>query len=172
MKRTMIVGALAGLFVAGAALAADREQMHITELTLGDPAVVLEATATELNRVADGATATAEEINAAADLSARTTTASLTNGATLTLSATTPTVVLTGIGGANDTTNTFTIATPYPLYGTWTLSAASATTNLLLLADSTTVVAIGSDWLADGTDTIMLFAPATNELVKVGGSNN
>jgi hypothetical protein len=62
--------------------------------------------------------------------------------------------------------------TPYPLYSTFTLTAASATTNLLLLADSTTVVAIGANWLADGTDTIVLFAAATNELVKVGGSDN
>lgn len=132
---------------------------------------VVSSSAAELN-IVDGVTATAAELNAAADLSARTTTASLTNGAALTLSASTPVVILSGIGGADDTTNTFTIATPYPLYSTFTLVANSATTNLLLLADSTTVVAIGADWLADGTDSIVLFAAATNSLVKVGGNDN
>jgi hypothetical protein len=131
----------------------------------------LSSTATELNLL-DGVTATAAELTAAADLSARVTTASLTNGAALTLSASTPVVVITGIGGANDTTNTVTIATPYPLYQTFTLTVASGSTNLILLADSTTVLALGSNWLADGTDTLTFFTTATNAAVKLSASDN
>ena len=172
MKKTLIVTALIGLIGTGAVFAADRENFSVTKLRIGNPSVALTATGTEINQVCDGATATAAEINAACDLSARVSASNVTNGQEITLSATVPNLVLNGTGGANDTTNTFTIATPYPLYGRWTITAASATTNLLKLADSTTVVAIGSDWVGDGTDTLEVWAPATNELVKVGGSNN
>jgi len=129
------------------------------------------STATELNLM-DGVTATANEINAAADASVARTTASLTNSATLTLSANTPIVAITGTGGADDTTNTITIATPYPLYVTFTLYVTSTSSNLIKIADDGTTMAIGSDWIADNTDTLVIYTAATNRAYKVGGSNN
>ena len=170
MKK-LFVALMVGTLVVGGALAADREQMHITELTLGDPAVTVTATGTELN-IMDGVTATADEINAAADASAKATTASLTNGAALTLSATTPVVTLTGIGQANDYTNTFTVAQPYPVGVEFTFIVDADSTNLLLLADSTTVMALGSSWEGDNTDTLRFYTTATNAAVKIGASDN
>jgi len=158
MRKSIIIVAILGVILSGAALAADREQYHITELTLGDPAVKL--------------TATASEINAVADVSARQTTASLTNGAALTLSASTPVVILTGTGGANDTTNTFTLTSPWPAGVEFTLVAAVGTTNLLLLADATTTVSLGSSWLADETDSLKFYTVSTTALSKTGGSDN
>jgi len=139
------------------------------KLTLDE--VEVTASAAELNLV-DGVTATTAELNAAADASARATTASITNGAVLTLSAATPVVALTGIGQADNYTNTFTIATPYPIGVDFTLYVTAASSNLLLLADSTTVLALGSDWEADGTDTLKFYTIATNSAVKISSSDN
>jgi hypothetical protein len=131
----------------------------------------LTSTAAELN-IVDGVTATADEINGAADLSARLSSTSKTNGASLTLSASTPVVVLTGIGSANNATNTITLATPYPLYQTFTLTVASGSTNLIKLADSTTVLSLGSDWIGGPTDSLTILTTATNKAVKLASSDN
>jgi len=134
-------------------------------------AVEVTASAAELNTM-DGITATAEEINTAADPSAGSVSTSVTNGAVLTLDPSTPRIYLTGIGGANDTTNTITIATPYPVGITYTLSVSAASSNLITIADATTVLALGSDWLGDGTDTLMIDTVSTNEAVKLSNSDN
>ena len=100
------------------------------------------------------------------------TASSKTNGASLTLSASTPVVVLTGIGSADAATNTITLATPYPLYQTFTLTVASGSTNLIKVADSTTVLSLGSDWIGGPTDTLTFYTTATNKAVKVAASDN
>ena len=68
------------------------------------------ASAAELS-IMDGVTATAAQIDSAAVPSSAMTTATVTNGAALTLSAATPNVVVASSGGADGTTNTITIAT-------------------------------------------------------------
>lgn len=116
-------------------------------------------------------TATATELNKL-DASGNYTTHSVTNGKPVTLTAASPYVFLNGIGGANDTTNTITLALPYPVGCEWTLIVASGSTNLIALADSTTVVALGTNWVGDATDTLRLYSVATNVLVKLSASDN
>jgi len=151
------------------AWAARYEDLNVGKLAIGG--VYVTATPAELNTM-DGVTATAAELNASADLSARVVNTSVTNGAAVTLSASTPNVILTGIGGAANTTNTVTLALPYPLYQTFTLTVASGSTNLVTLADSTTVLSLGSAWVGGPTDTLTLFTTATNMAVKVSSSDN
>ena len=129
------------------------------------------SSAAELN-IMDGVTATAAQINSAAVPSSGMTTATVTNGAALTLSAATPNVVVTSSGSANTFTNTITIATPYPVGTVFRLIAAGANTNLILIADSTTVLALGSDALLDATDTLVIFTSATNAASKLSTSDN
>ena len=117
-------------------------------------------------------TATAAQIDSAAVPSSALTTATVTNGAALTLSAATPNVVVTSRGGANGTTNTITIATPYPVGSVFRLIAAGANTNLILIADSTTVLALGANALLGATDTLVIFTSATNAASKLSTSDN
>ena len=133
--------------------------------------VEVTASAAELN-IMEGVTATAEEINTAADPSAGSTTVSVTNGAVFTLSASTPIIRLTGIDGANDTTNTITVATPYPDGVTYTIYVGAGSTNLVLIADDSTVMALGSDWIGDATDTLMIHIADTNKAWKLSSSDN
>ncbi len=158
----IVVLLIAALFIGTAAKKVSQDQYFTGEVDLHGPFQIDNVTVT----------ATAAEINAAADTSAGMTTASLTNGAALTLSASTPVVVISGIGGANDTTNTITIATPYPVGVEFKLIAASDTTNLIKIADSTTVLALGADVELDGTDSLTIFTVATNEAVEIGTANN
>ena len=96
----------------------------------------------------------------------------VTNGQVITLSATNAVVKLTGIGQADAYTNTITIATPYPVGYDILFCVASGSTNLVLIADSTTVLALGSDVALGPTDTLRIFTVATNEAVKISTSNN
>lgn len=183
---TISVVSLMVLCLASFALAwqADRDNVeHTGDHIFGDAGYVdfrgtvkldqtaITATAAELN-ILDGVTATAAELNAAADASARATTSSLTNGASLTLSASTPVVVLTGTGQGSGSTNTVTLATPYPIGVEFTLIVSSASTNLIKIADSTTVVAIGADWIGNATDTLKIYTTATNACVETGVADN
>ena len=129
------------------------------------------ASASELS-IMDGVTATAAQIDSAAVPASAMTTATVTNGAALTLSAATPNVVVTSRGGADGTTNTITIATPYPVGSVFRLRAAGANTNLILIADSTTVLALGADALLGATDTLVIFTSATNAASKLSTSDN
>ena len=141
----------------------------VKALTISGTAVT--ATAAELN-IMDGVTATAAEINTAADVSARIGTLTVANNTTSTLSVAVTHYNVTGSGSANLITNTWVIAQPYPLGGEWTFALTSASSNLVKLADSTTVMALGSDAELGPTDTIRLRAIATNEMVKLAGPNN
>ena len=92
---------------------------------------------------------------------------SVTNGATLTPTAAIH--VLNGIGGADDTTNTITIAnaTDGQLL---TLIVNSASTNLITIADSGNC-ALSSAWVGDNNDAITLRGVSTN-WVEVSVSDN
>jgi hypothetical protein len=145
------------------------EDFNVGKLSLNGVAVT--ATAAELN-LNDGVTATTAEINAAADLSTRIVSTSKANGQAITLSASTPIVVVTSTGAASGATNTVTLATPYPLYQTFTITVASGSTNKVKIADSTTVLSLGSDWIGDATDSLTILTTATNKAVKVSASDN
>ena len=80
--------------------------------------------------------------------------------------------VLTGIGQANGYTNTITLALPYRVAGQVDIRVASGSTNLVGLADSTTVVALGANVVLGPTDTLRLKVVATNEIVKLSTSDN
>ena len=92
---------------------------------------------------------------------------SLTNGAVLTPTAAVH--VLTGTGGANDTTNTVTIAdaTDGQLL---TLIVSATSTNLIGLADSGNL-SLSSAWVGDNNDAITLRGVSTN-WVEVSASDN
>lgn len=129
------------------------------------------ASADELN-IVDGVTATAAELNAAADLSARVQTVSRTNNQAITLSASTPRVHLTPYGGTNNSTITVTLARPYPLYETFLITVASGATNNVTIADSTTILSLGSNVTMGPTDSLTIYTTATNKAVKVASSDN
>ena len=95
------------------------------------------------------------------------TTASLTNGATLT--ATSDVYIISGIGGANDTTNTVTLANAVNGQRL-TLVVAAASTNLITIADSGNA-ALSSAWLGDANDVISLIGVSTN-WVQTSESDN
>lgn len=100
------------------------------------------------------------------------TSVNVTNGQAITLSATNAVIKLTGISQADTYTNTITIATPYPVGYDILICVASGSTNLVLIADSTTALALGSDAVLGPTDTLRIFTVATNEAVKISTSNN
>jgi len=93
---------------------------------------------------------------------------SVTNGQAVTLSS--QVTILTGIGGANDTTNTITLA--HTADRAYTIVVAAASTNLIQIDDDGTTAALGSDWLGDGTDSIMLYSISASSIVKLSSSNN
>jgi hypothetical protein len=166
MKRLILALGFAVVLVSSVAFAAKREDVDLNKWSI--QGVQVTATAAELNKV-DGLGATVSELNAAADLSSRVTTATVTNGSAITLSASTPVVVITSRGAASGSTNTVTIATPYPLYQEFTLIVAAASTNRVLLADNSTVMALGSSANMAATGTLKIFTLATNSAVKVSG---
>jgi len=95
------------------------------------------------------------------------TTASLTNGAALTASSSV--YVINGIGGANDTTNTITLAnaTDGQLL---TLIVDSASSNLFTIADSG-IMSLPGAWVGDNNDVISLIGVSTN-WVEASASDN
>lgn len=92
---------------------------------------------------------------------------SVTNGATLTPMS--GTYVLNGIGGANDTTNTITLANA-TTGQSLRIIVAAASTNLITIADSGNV-SLSSAWLGDASDVIDLIGVGTN-WTQTGESNN
>lgn len=102
--------------------------------------------------------------------SVKSATASVTNGQAVTLSS--QVTVLTGIGGANDTTNTITIATPYTADRVYYITVDSASTNLIKIANDGTTMALSGDIVLDGTDTLTILTVATNKAVQLATSNN
>lgn len=94
--------------------------------------------------------------------------ASWTNGQAVTASDSF--YLASGIGGANDTTNTITLANP-TLGQLLVIVAASTTTNLIQIADSGNVAASGAI-LLDANDSAMLYGAATNLWVLLSESDN
>jgi len=79
-------------------------------------------------------------------------------------------ILINGIGGADDSTNTITVS---GTVGTETrLIVAAASTNLITIADSGTVYLSGA-WLGDNNDVIDLYVrTATTNVVEVGSVDN
>ena len=98
------------------------------------------------------------------------TTASVTNAQPVTLTKTT---VLTGIGGANDSTNTITLAAVSAslVGGVVVLVVDTDSTNLIAIADSGTAN-LSAAWEGDAEDTLSLYVLSTNEFVETSRSNN
>ena len=79
--------------------------------------------------------------------------------------------VISGTGGANDTTNTVTLVAPTVAGQEVTIMVATASTNLITIADSGTVAASGAI-LLDFNDVAVLRAIDTSTWVLVSESNN
>tara|TARA_R110000824_G_scaffold375633_1_gene566567 strand:- start:318 stop:788 length:471 start_codon:yes stop_codon:yes gene_type:complete len=97
------------------------------------------------------------------------TAANWTNTASITVSA--GVYVISGTGGANDTTNTVTLVAPTVAGQEVTIMVATASTNLITIADSGTVAASGAI-LLDFNDVAVLRAIDTSTWVLVSESNN
>jgi len=97
------------------------------------------------------------------------TAASWTDGSTNTLSA--AVYLVSGTGGANDTTNTIVLANPTTAGMEVTIVMAAATTNLITIADSGNVAA-SSAILLDANDVVTLYAATTSLWVEKSASDN
>ena len=116
-----------------------------------------------------GANTFSGNVTTSALVSETPTSTSLTNGATLTPTASVH--ILNGIGGANDTTNTVTVANPTASGQKLTLIVNSASTNLITIADSGNVSLSGA-WLGDNNDSITLQAVSTSAWVETSSIDN
>lgn len=94
---------------------------------------------------------------------------SVTNTEAVTVSA--GVYIVSGIGGANDTTNTITLVAPTVAGQKVTLLVATASSNLITIADGTTVAASGAI-LMDGNDSCVLQAVDTSTWVLLTESDN
>ena len=118
-----------------------------------------------------------EDTQATATITALTTTdiivsptaASMTNAQALTVAASA--YVITGINGANDTTNAVTLANPTTAGRTVILNVAVASSNLISLADSGNLKLAGA-WVGDNNDSITLYAASATVWNEVSRSNN
>lgn len=114
------------------------------------------------------------QINTALDalednIDGKATALSVTNGQAVTVGA--RAYVVSGIGGANNSTNTITLVAPTAAGQTVTFVVATASSNLVTIADSTTVAASGAI-LLDGNDTCELIAVDTNTWCLIAESDN
>jgi len=116
-------------------------------------------------------TANATDANIAGALTCDATSLSVTNAQIVTL--TKSVYNLTGIGGADDTTNTVVLANVAPAMvgAKITLIVNSASSNLITIADSAPGY-LSAAFLGDNNDTIELYVVATNRLVETSKSNN
>ena len=94
---------------------------------------------------------------------------SVTNAQAVTVSA--GVYIVSGYGQANDSTNTITLAAPTAAGQKVTLIMATATTNLVTIADSGTVAASGAI-LLDANDTAVLQAVDTSTWCLISESDN
>ena len=101
---------------------------------------------------------------------APTTQATVTNNQAVTLAS--RYVILTGTGGANDTTNTITLANPGTQGIVRSIVVAAASTNLFLLDESDANLDLSGNTVLDANDSITLFALTTTNWVEVGQANN
>jgi len=167
-----ILAALVGiLLVANIAQANDREQFSVGQLTV-ETSIVNNGTTTSTG----AETATARKtLNGGATISdpliLTAGAASVTNGQEVTVSE--PVHVLTGTGGANDTTNVITLANcSAALVGQqFSLIVEATSTNLIGLADSGNLK-LSAAFNGDNNDAITLYAVATNSFVELTRSDN
>lgn len=95
---------------------------------------------------------------------------SATNAAAVTLDS--RITILSGIGGANDTTNTITLANPGTQGLLRTIMIARASSNLILLAESDSNLDLSGNWLGDNLDNITLYAETPSNWVEIGSIDN
>ena len=107
--------------------------------------------------------------NAAGTFTLAATALNVTNGQAITVAA--GTYVLSGTGGANNTTNTITLVAPAAAGQVVTLIMATASSNLVAIADSGTVAATAALEL-DGNDTAVFQAVDTSTWCQIGTSDN
>ena len=79
--------------------------------------------------------------------------------------------LVSGTGGANDTTNTIVLANPAVAGAEVTIIMAATTTNLITIADSGNVAATGAI-LLDANDTVTLTAATTALWVETSSTDN
>ena len=103
------------------------------------------------------------------DVTMSVTAANWTDGSTNTVAA--GTHLISGTGGANDTTNTVVLANPAAAGDLVYIVMAAGTTNLITIADSGNVAASDAI-LLDANDAVTLLAATTSLWVEVGGSDN
>lgn len=174
MKRTYkAVGAVVALLVAIAVAEEYRSPVVFksdvdfdTGANLKIQGTKVTSTAAELN-IMDGVTATADEINAAADQSARVTTATVADNGSVTLSASTPYVIITGTGQALNASCDIAFTQPFPASGEWTVMCAYGSTNYICFSNITSQVIGDTTTLRPG-EAVKLFAQATNKLCLSG----
>jgi len=92
---------------------------------------------------------------------------SVTNGSVLGLTA--KNIVLVPIGGANDTTNTITVRSPFQKLGTVNIRVAAGATNLVKIATIAASLNLGSDWIADAGGALMLNVSTASFASRVNG---
>lgn len=159
--------------VAGFVLGADREQMSITELTTvtvkgvdGNTAI----TVGDSGAVTLAGAQVQSGIVTQSGLKVKTPTAlSVTNGAVITITA--EVMVLTGIGGANDTTNAVTVANAGAIGTEVIFVIDSASSNLVSFADGGNLSLSGATVL-DNNDTLSLYFVAVGNGVETGQTDN
>lgn len=123
--------------------------------------------ATDLT-VADDATIT-DDVTVGGLIAVTPTAANWTDGSTNSLVE--GVYLISGTGGANDTTNTVVLANPAVAGAEVTIIMAAGTTNLITIADSGNVAASGAI-LLDANDVVVLQAATTSLWVEKGGSDN
>jgi hypothetical protein len=96
---------------------------------------------------------------------------SVTNNETITVA--TGSVILTGTGSANDTTNTVVVGemAAAMVGSTVTLIVQTASTNLITVADGA-FSKLNSAWVGDADGALTLYVVATNLFVEKGRSSN
>jgi hypothetical protein len=153
MKR--ITYAILGALLVGAVVYAGTLTTSLTQRQVRDPRqleTILEDNFTELDSRTDAATAL-----------------SVTNAQPVTVAA--GVYVVSGTGQANNATNTITLVAPTAAGQSVTFIAATATSNLIAIADSGTVAASGTIEL-DGNDTAVLRAVDTSTWCLISESDN
>lgn len=128
--------------------------------------------ATELNASLSNCTATADELNGAADISATVAAVKATNGAPVTLSAAYRVYALSGEGQASGSTNTVNFVQPFPVGLTFVVYSKATSTNYVVFIDGTTTNALAGDLTLSARDAAIFQVAATNLILQVGSSNN
>lgn len=163
MKK-LLVGLVACLSVLAVAFATD-VQTAFSQREIRDPRqleTILETNFTELNSRSTAST------TLSGLLTLTPTAASVTNGQAVTVAASHYT--LSGIGGADDSTNTITLAGASASGQVLVLTVALASTNLITIADSAPVYASGAV-LMDAGDSCMFVSVGTNWVLVCESDN-